>query len=738
MYKTHLLLFVASLLLSLAWAGCAGPGAADKERDRVRVTDVVSSIDFSFVDKRTFKEKTLLKVMGFKKRDYIDAVLARIGREHLQEFYLKKGFAFSKVELDEKKISDKEAAYTYKIAEGPRVKIKSVKFAGNKSIKARALKNAIKSHKKKWLVLSKDYYEETVTEDVGKLEETYWDRGFLDYRITAKKDFTQDKRKVRITFVIEEGPVYTVNNINVTGVQKIYTLDIDGALSEEALQARFKLKQGQTYLEPKARSDVKWLRQLYREHGFVDAEVELLKPEFVPDTRTVNIKLQVSEGAQFRIGRIDITGNKETQDKVVRRILDSFDFQPGKLYNADVAPKEGGGQLEEEIRRTIVAEDVTITPLAGVEPDQKNVEVNIKEGQTGFAILGAGVGSDSGLMGQLILEQRNFDINDWPDSFREFITGQAFKGAGQHFRIALQPGTEWSENSISFTEPHFRDKPVWLRLRGASWERERESYDEGRLKGYVGFGERYEWRYRDRWRRSISVRVEDVEADSIDFDAPKEIKDVKGKNLLAGVKLGIGKDLTDDRFTPGKGYIVDGGYEQMTGDFTFGILSTTFTRYSTIHENLAGHRTILANKLHAATVLGDAPSYEKFYAGGMGTTYGIRGFEYRGVSTRGTPVVNGVPLVGAEKKDPIGSDWIFLANAELTVPIVSENFAALFFIDSGAIDSGNYRASVGTGVQIMIPQWFGPVPMRFGVAAPFMKDDADDTEAFFFYVGRLF
>ncbi len=738
MYKTHLFSLGAAVLLGLGWAGCAGPVVAEKEPERVRATDVASSIDFSFVDKRTFKEKTLLKVMGFKKRDYIDAVLARIGREHLQEFYLKKGFAFSKVELDEKTISDKEVAYTYKIAEGPRVRIKSVKFTGNKNVKARTLKAAIKSHKKKWLVLSRDYYEETVAEDVRRLEETYWDRGFLNYRITAQKASTEDKRKVRITFMIEEGPVYTVRDIVLTGAQKIYTLDVDGVLSEETLRARFKLKEGETYLEPKAQSDVKALRSLYREHGFVDARVELLKPEFVPDTRTVNVKLEITEGNQFRIGRIDITGNKETQDKVVRRILDSYGFLPGELYNADVAPKEGGGRLEDDIRRTMMAEEVTITPLAGAQPGQKNVEVNIKEGQTGMAILGAGVGSDSGLIGQLIVEQRNFDINDWPESFREFITGQAFKGAGQHLRIALQPGTEWSEHAISFTEPYFRDKPVWFSLRGSSWERERESYDEGRLKGYVGFGQQYQWRYRDRWRRSISFRVDNVDADSVDFDAPKEIKDVEGKNLLAGVKLGITKDLTDDRFTPGKGYIVDGSYEQVAGDFTFGILSATFTRYSTIRENLEGHRTILANKLHLATVLGDAPTYEKFYAGGMGATYGIRGFEYRGVSTRGTPVVNGVPVVGAEKKDPIGSDWIFLANAELTVPIVREDLAALFFIDSGAIDSGNFRVSVGTGVQIMIPQWFGPVPMKFGVAAPFLKDDDDETEAFFFYVGRLF
>jgi len=132
-------------------------------------------------------------------------------------------------------------------------------------------------------------------------------------------------------------------------------------------------------------------------------------------------------------------------------------------------------------------------------------------------------------------------------------------------------------------------------------------------------------------------------------------------------------------------------------------------------------------------MLGDAPPLEKLYAGGSGI-YGIRGFESRGVSPRGLQT----KVLRPKRKDPIGSDWIFLANAEVTVPLVSDNFAALFFVDSGAIDSGSYRAAVGTGIQILIPQWFGPVPMRFSIAVPIMKEDEDETEVFSFSIGRLF
>ncbi|MEE9370047.1 MAG: BamA/TamA family outer membrane protein, partial [Sedimentisphaerales bacterium] len=326
-------------------------------------------------------------------------------------------------------------------------------------------------------------------------------------------------------------------------------------------------------------------------------------------------------------------------------------------------------------------------------------------------------------------EQRNFDINDWPESFGEFITGQAFKGAGQSLRIALQPGTEVSEYLVSFREPYFHDKPISLDVVGSSWERWRESFDEERTKGHFAL----EQRYKNKWRRSIGIRAESVDVSDLDTDAPKEIIDVKGDNTLGGVKLGVGRDLTDDIFNPSKGYNFNASYEQVFGDHTFGIVSGVHRSYKVVHEDLAERKTVLGTKVLLATTFGNAPPFEKFYAGGMGT-YGIRGFDYRGVSTRA--LQTNVPT--PNRKDPIGSDWVFIANAEVTVPLVSENFAALFFVDSGAIDTGPYRVSVGMGIQILIPQWFGPVPMRFELAAPIMKDDDDDTESFSFSVGRLF
>ena len=725
----------------------------------------VESIDFDFgEDKPAYKAKKLRERLGFEVGD--DVIWAETGRDNLQAFFNEKGFAFAQVAHASEQGDEGKQKLTYRIAQGPRVRIGKITFRGNDSIKTDALKSALKTTTKKWFFWQKDYTEELVTEDVKKLSGIYWEKGYLAHRIThalnpnildpavVEQQRQQKKSTINIEFSIEEGPVYTVEKVLLKFVdaegQTIEEIVLKSteaaeqrhltkykAFGEAQLREQVDLEPAQIYSERMARADAKRLRKLYGENGYINATARLLSPVFIQDARAVNIKYEIFEGRQYRIGRIDITGNKETQDKVVRRILDEYDFFPGQLYNADLAPVDGGGELEKRIKRRTLAEEIAIEPMGeGYGPDDANVlgqdaEVNIKEGLTGQVWPGVGLSGDHGFIGQLIYDERNFDISDWPENLGELVPGKSFRGAGQTFRIGAEPGTEVSQYSVSVGDPSWGgepNKPIHLGVMGSDWERDRESYDEGRTKGSLSFDKRFN---KGQWSQGISFRFENVTVDSIDLDAPKEIKSVEGDNMLVGIRFGIEQDFTDDEFNPTTGSIFDLGYEQVAGDHTFGILKGTQRWYRTLHEDLAERKTVLAIKLLGATTVSDAPLFEKFYGGGTGT-YGIRGFDYRGVSTRG---INTVTL---ERDDPIGSDWIFLANAEVTVPLVSDNFAAIFFVDSGAIDSGNYRASVGTGIQILLPQWFGPVPMRFELGAPIMKDGDDETRFFNFSVGRLF
>ncbi len=685
--------------------------------DKIRLTFVVLehsvAREINFSGNKSFKDKTLEKKLGIQRGDYVDAITAKTDVETLTDYYQKKGFAFARVGVDFEKLDRGQVNFT--IDEGPRVKIVSIKFTGNAAIKYKALAKAIKTKKTKWLILANYYNESKAAKDVVKLQDIYQRKGYLDVAVEARPRFSDRKDKVDINFVIDEGSIYTIARILLVGAEHF---------TNERLADEVKLKVGQVYNIRQAKSDVRALTKLYLENGFIDAEVR--QSRIFVSEGNVDVKFEIKQGQRFRIGRVNISGNTQTQDKVIRRILDEYDFVPGQWYNADTARGDGRGFLERKIQRRLLAEASSIT-AAGTATGHRDAEVTIVEGQTGAVIIGAGVASDSGLIGQLVFRQSNFDIRDKPESFKEFITGQAFKGAGQELNISLMPGTEVSSYSINFTEPYWKEQPISLNVMGLSYERWRESYDENRTKGYVGF----EKRYKNDWRRSIGFRAENVEVDDIDIDAPKEITAVKGDNVLFGVTFGAGKDTTDFEFNPTDGYRVNVTYEQVAGDHTFGILSGVYTRYKTIREDLTERKTVLATKLYAGTTVGDAPAFEKFYAGGQST---IRGFEYRGVSTRGLQQ----NVFNPERKDPVGSDWLVLANAEVIVPLTGENLSWLLFVDSGLIDTGGYRATIGMGLQIEIPQWFGRIPMRFELAVPLMKEDEDDIQVFSFSVGRLF
>jgi len=733
MAKSYLCCYMLTAFLGLGAAYGQVEGTA-----RILGRYKVESI--GFVGTRTYKDGRLLPLLSFEKGDYTDAVLVDFGREDVEKFYLKKGFAFVEVTFDADKLAEGKVVYT--VREGRRVRVKKVMFEGNSALKTDKLKQAVKSDDKKWVFWSGYYSRQKVQADQDKLTDVYQDRGFLDYRVTSREEFSADRSAVRVTFEIDEGPVYVVRSVKLTGAKKIH--ELGPSFDAESLRARLKLSGGQVYRKRTVESDRRRLLELYRESGFIDASVNVHVDRVLDaggvgeggefsSRAAVDVGFEIVEREQFRIGRIDVTGNRQTQEKVIRRVLDEYGFQPGRLYNAEVARGDGSGALEERIRRMAYTKEATITALPDYDykAGQKNAEVHVREGRTGMWILGAGIGSDSGFIGQIILDQKNFDISDWPEDFGEFIRGESFKGAGQSLKIALQPGTTVSEYLVSFNEPYFRGKPISQDVVGSSWQRARESYDEGRLKGYLGFSERYDKRYRGNWRKSIGFRVENVEVDDLDANAPAEISEVEGDNLLVGIKFGVGKDFTDDPFVPTAGHKYKFSYEQVTGENTFGILSGTYRVYHTLHEDLAERKTVLSTRIHGGFVVADAPPFEKFYAGGM---YSIRGFDYRGVSTRGLQTNVAYP----QRKDPIGSDWLFLASEELTVPLVGESLSALFFIDSGTIDSGSFRVSAGGGIQILIPHWFGPVPMRFGIGVPLLEDDADERQSFFFSAAGLF
>jgi outer membrane protein insertion porin family len=674
---------------------------------------IIRSINF--VGNKKYTDKVLKQRIGIDLGERYDPFLAEGGRRTIIDVYHTVGYAFVQVEVD--KDQARQGRLVYTITEGPRVKIQGIRFVGNRAFGRGTLSKLLKTKQSEWLVMPSYYSEQAVREDGEKLRTFYYRRGYLGYDVKVHTDFSGNREGAVVTFEITEGQAYRVEKIVVQGAT---------FFSEPQVRKVLKMAEGQVYRRDTAEADAKRIAGMYREKGFIDADVRQ-SPKFSTSVQNnrVTVEFAVSEGRQFRIGKIEVTGNQTTQDKTVRRILDEYKFTPGQLYNAKLAPPTGSGTLDKYVQVGASAEQVLIRPQdsSSGDPNQKDVHVDITEGFSGMVMPGVGVSSDNGVMGQLIYLQRNFDITDWPQSWSDFLTMKAFRGAGESLRIALEPGTEVSRYSVEFSNPYWRDRPIGFDLTGRQYERFLESYHEYRSSGLVEFEDR-QW---GAWRRILGLRVENVGVLDLDADAPTEIRDVAGHSMLYGLKLGTGLTVLDDIYQPHTGHVVRVAYEQVGGDFAFGLVTGSAVQYFTLYEDVLERKTVLALKTQAGHVVGYAPPFERFYAGGM-SLYSVRGFDYRGISTRGAP----------QFRDPVGSKYVVVGNTELLIPLVGDNLSLLTFADTGTIDDGQWRFSVGAGIQILIPQLLREIPMRFEYGIPLIKENEDDTRRFNFTMGALF
>jgi outer membrane protein insertion porin family len=356
--------------------------------------------------------------------------------------------------------------------------------------------------------------------------------------------------------------------------------------------------------------------------------------------------------------------------------------------------------------------------------------VEVKETNTGSLTFGAAVTSDAGLLGQISLKQRNFDITDFPDSWGELFSSRAFRGGGQTFDITLAPGTETQNYSISLADPYIFDTDYAASGAGYYFVRQYTEYDEHRL----GTSFAVERRFGERWTASVSARVVDVRLKSIDAGAPVDVFESAGPDLLTGVRLGLQRFTSDSRTRPSNGTKFDIGVEQvgaLGGDLDFTKIESAYAVYLPLYESFLGHKTVLSLNTRVQYIPQNheqVPVYERYYLGGRS----FRGFDFRTVSPKG--IRNDTMMLG---NDPVGGTWSFFAGTEVEQPLWQDILSGVVFIDSGTVINkpgfDDYRLSAGFGVRIRIPA-LGPLPLAFDFGFPILKQFGDKERVFSFSI----
>jgi outer membrane protein insertion porin family len=656
----------------------------------------------------------------------------------LQEFLAERGRQYAKVEPHLRQLPPSSLEVTFKIDEGPKVKVGRIDIQGNKVFSDRVVRRAMRNLRPIGIphsillenLFSKTYDSTKLEEDQERIRQFYMEHGYflarvIDHSVNIRdvggKGFriplfypNKPGKRADIGITVDEGRQYHLNHITFQGVKLFRTPDtLMGPL--------FQMKEGDVFSTAKLRKGLESLRKLYGEFGYIDFVAE---PSFdpIPNTDKIDLTLAFDEGKQFFVRRIDFSGNTTTRDKVIRRelLIDEGDMFNTRLWELSLLRLNQLGYFE------VLKEEEAADIKRDTKSNTVDITLKVKERGKNSVQLNGGV---SGIAGSFI--GFSYATNN-------------FLGLGETLSLSSQIGDRIRQVEFGFTEPYFLDRPMQL---GFTVFTTRFNYDQGRevsllsgrnlvplynalgsnnLLNYVsnsrGFTVFTNYPLKRSFARvglSYGFNVQDIQTLT---DAAKTYFDylyfqnVGGPNALNGIRTSqiipsYSYNTVDHPITPSRGTRV-----YLTLNFAGSVLGGNVnTIEPTIdvahfrHGFWKGH--VIGMHLLGRMITGYggkvAPPFSRYYMGGEND---IRGFDIWGISpfayipssafvnvynSDGTPrtqkIVNAdgsTSLVNAQQEVPIyqfvapGGDTQIVTNFEYRIPIVGPVTLAAFF-DAG-------------------------------------------------------
>jgi outer membrane protein insertion porin family len=661
----------------------------------------------------------LEQVVDLKTGEAIDQFRINLAQQSIEKLYRDKNYPFAHVQWSATDVQ-KEGKLIFQIVEGPQVRVRKIDFIGNNTFSAWKLKDQIKTGSYIFILNPGKYDAEQVDEDVSSLSKFYRDKGFFDVRVGRKLDRSPDMTEMQITFVIDEGPRYIIDQVSFEG---------NHAVSDETLRGSLKDVEGIPYDKEVIDKDVQAMVKdyskaggyIYEEQPGIMPNPEYLqivsKPYFEKEAGKVRLVYLLNEGKQFRLERILIKGNSKTQDKVILRELR---MRPGQVYDSAAVQ-----DAEDRLRGLPEFSNVSIVPV-GADPNGRDLLVEVTEQRTAQIGAGIGVNSNGGFGGQVSYDQKNFDIANVPTSWGEIFSDRAFSGAGQDFQILFEPGTEGTDATVSFTEPYLFDQPYSFSSSLYYDTRIRPVYNDDRVGGLIGLGRRFNYNW------SASLQFEAADVDIKDLEQPlylraPEIVAGQGHHTLTTIAGYLERDTTNHGPVTYEGTDTTIGFKDagaMGGTVYYDRVSLDFSAYQQITEDLLGRKSVLTFRLDGADDPRKAPFYERFYGGGIGS---LRGWEYWGVS----------PRSGLEN-DQVGGDYYTTSTIEYGYPLAEDFLRGVLFVDAGDYEPnwhyGVIRSSIGFGFRLILP-FLGKQPLALDFGFPMTQSRQDNQQVLSFSFG---
>jgi outer membrane protein insertion porin family len=636
----------------------------------------------------------------------------------------------------------------YTISEGPRYKIRQVDVIGAEVIPEADLRQ---DHS---IAPGEFYTARKINVDVQKMQEKYGKLGRLFAKVDAVPRFTEEPGVVDILYKIDEDKVYRIRETNIhiagdhphtrtnLGLNMMLVQPGDLADPQKIQKSKRRLEGSGVFesgpelgprMDIKRVEDPSWVQQPQNEinvargqeaaqpHQTAFPPAIVLPKPLTPKPARPEPPVDVLplEPGDFFFPPSIFGEGEETEAPIIRGQGDVLLAQSqGPVQNPQNFLFDASPQGD-PLRRSINDPDPNLWQQLP-PPEFIDIDTYLTEARTGRLMFGVGVNSNSGVVGNIVLSENNFDILRPPRSWDDIWNGTAWRGAGQKFRIEALPGSEVSRYLVDWQDPYFLDSNVNLGVSGFYFTRFYRNWDEERLGGRVRVGRQMS----QTWSASAALRLEGVHIADIPAVPPQSLLDVLGDTTLSTVRGSLIHDTRDAAMVPSEGHYLEFSVEQAFAEFTYTRLEIDGRQFFTTYRRPDGYgKHILTLSGNFGWTGSDTPIYEKFYAGGFQS---FRGFAFRGV----TPLENGVE---------VGGQFQLLGTAEYMLPVTAnEMIKVVGFTDFGTVEEDvtldNFRLSVGTGLRIQVPG-MGPVPIALDWAVPVMKTDFDREQLFSFYIG---
>lgn len=651
-----------------------------RERKHIRV---------AFEGNRRKSASSLRDQLTLAERGSYDDYEASASADAIQRYYQETGFFFARVEWRRERLTANEDRLIFVIDEGPRLKVRSVTFQGNRAFSPSRLQEVVTVRTFPWLGyigLGAGGYVtgRQIQLDAERLVEFYRSRGYPDAEArgeaatapalfgmpgaaaAAAETVSRDSDEIHVRYTVTEGPLVFVRDMSFQSVG-------EGRIPYHPtyLRDHLSLRPGEPYTPGQLREDARRLERLMGDAGHPVATAEA---DIERDGDAVRVIWKIKPGPRIRVGPIFVRGNFITRPETITQwipirsgdYLTTWAFERGQrnlgflqLFN-NAAPISFPGKDEGQ----------AVVPMV-IEVEERHLQYNVLHLGGGLSTEQVAPGSDLpfGLFVRAGYDHRNLF------------------GRGWNFGTSATYGTSLFRANANFLDRRFQGSLFRFDISGQYFQQATARLGDIRSWGgsigfaremYPGVDAGIHYNLRNTTYTEPLIRPS---------GANEDVRSINLGTTVSSLSANLQWLRLDNRLVPSHGFKVDVFAELAPRALSFGYADTSFVklgvRWAVVLPLLSWLSLRHGIRYDQGFPIGGEPllpKVERYFAGGDTT---IRGYKLDRARVDETHF----PFAGDRQfvqYRPIGGNLRILQNIDLQFPISPPWYGSVFF-DNGVV-----------------------------------------------------